>query len=428
MLKVFALLVGLVLIAGPSYALVGIDDTVPGHDIIVPFIVENATTGLDTLVMIQEISDAAVLGATEAKAAGALYWRIFTPTSVDVVSGTLLYSGGDVVPVSIRDLILTWYGAGPANTNLGYDLNGDGTIDSWVGYIYFENRAPAPVNNNLIAYFHYADLAAGRACGANAAVKEFVGTQVSIFGTNVVPNQPPLPPPFSPNNALGFNICQFLTASANNALEPNWEFASPFVAADGVQYRMLTRPAPWQNDVLESFSPAAYFWSAWRERGFADPVITANAALLNFIRFMPRFYLYDANGETYIIFWKSRNHRAVGENNNITVLVWDETEHHINRNIAVPNELNIIRVRDVLPPDWLATYPSAGWIDITIAGDNGVIPVVIGPEAGYLENWRYTEFLMWTWMFAGDAAASLNWASLWTDRQVGTLGAAPRPW
>jgi hypothetical protein len=441
MFKVFALLVGLVLIAVPSHALIGIDDAVPGHDIIVPFIVEMGATGLDTLVMVQEISDNAGLGGTEAKAVGQLHWYLFDVNSVERASRIVRYSGGDVVPISLRDLILNVVPAGnlPA---LEYDLDGDGTNDSYVGYIYFDNiPGVAGVVNNLVAYFHYADLLAGRACGAYAAMKEQIGDRFTLpiavptAGGQVQPNFPlgiSAPPPLAPTanilnsvNTLGYNYCQFATANPVGAgSEPLF-----LAGANTSPQHFLLDP-----QVFEAFSPAAYFWSAWRQRNagfnplwFNDYFIQTQQAALNFIRFTPRFYLYDANGETYIILWKNRNHNQVGVNNRVSIFVWNESEVRINTSITLPDELNIIRVRDLLPPDFLAAYPSAGWVDIVIAGNAGVPDPIVGPTAGYLQNWRYTEFLMWTWMFAGDASASLNWASLWTDRQVGTLGQAPRP-
>jgi len=395
MLKVFALLVGLVLIAGPSYALIGIDDAVPGHDIIVPFVVEIGATGLDTLIIIQEISDNAALGATEAKAAGLIHWYMYNSASLELKNRIIPYSGGDVVPVSVRDLI---------NANctdadraaMSFDLNGDGTADSYVGYMYFDNLVNI-VRNNLVAYFHYVELAAGRASGAYAAMKEWTGPGVGVNTTF--------------NNILGYNYAQYAVANPTGAgSEPNFNIAANTSPTD-----------------FEAFSPAAYYWSAFRERAVPDAVIAGLGPVnLNFIRFVPRFYLHNANGETQIILWKNRNHNQVGVNNRIGIFMWNESEVRVSGWLNLPLELNIIRVRDILPPDFLAAYPSGGWIDILIAGDAGVINPALMP-AGYLQNWRYTEFLMWTWMYAADTAASLNWASLWTDRQVGTQGTAPRP-
>jgi len=395
--KVFALLVGLMLVAAPSYALVGVDDAVPGHNIIVPFIVEIAP-GLDTNVVIQDISDAAILGATEATAAGQIHWTMYSRSSVHLKDQDLWYSGGDVVPITVRGLIDTWCNAAD-RAALAYDLNGDGTNDHYVGYLYFENRVnTALVQNNLVAFFQYVDLDAGIATGTYAAMKEFLDANgaVTVVGGNSIPNN--------------YHYEQLAHA---NAVGPGTEPATFLAAANTTATN------------FEVFSPAAYFWSYFRERGQTDAAINLLAPRLNFMRFTPRFYIHNSNGESFVLLWKNRNH-AAPLNNRIEIFIWDPHELRVSGWLTLPNELNILRVRDIIPSAWLATYPVAGWLDIMIAGDAGVIPAGFDP-AGYLENWRYTEFLLWTWMYAHDASAALNWSNLWNDRQVGTSGGPPRP-
>jgi hypothetical protein len=330
---------------------------------------------------------------------------MYNSASQELKNRIVPYSGGDVVPLSVRDLINTNC-TDADRTAMSFDLNGDGTADAYVGYLYFDNLTVI-VRNNLVAYFHYADLNRGRACGAYAAMKEWTGP-----GAGVNPNFGAPPPQ---NNVLGYNYAQIAASTALGA------------GSEGVAFPSWLPGANTTPTDFEVFSPAAYFWSAYRERGFPDGAIIPLAPNLNFIRFTPRFYLHNANAETQIIVWKNRNHNQVGVNNRIGIFMWNETEIRVSGWLTLPLELNIIRVRDILPPDFLAAYPSAGWIDIVIAGDAGVIPAIIGSTAGYLQNWRYTEFLMWTWMYASDTSATLNWASLWTDRQVGTQGTAPRP-
>jgi hypothetical protein len=201
MLKVFALLVGLILVAGPSYALVSIDDAVPGHDIIVPFIVEIGTTGLDTNIIIQEISDNAALGGSEATAAGQIHWYMYSNISQELKNRIIRYSGGDVVTLSVRDLIDANCTA-TDRTAMSYDLNGDGVLDTYVGYLYFDNLT-AVVRNNLVAYFQYIDLANGRAAGAYAAMKEWTGVGAGTVVTA--------------NNGLGYHYEQIAAADAAGA-------------------------------------------------------------------------------------------------------------------------------------------------------------------------------------------------------------------
>lgn len=403
---VFSFLAVLVFAASPSYALKGIDDPVPGTDFIVPFVVGMGGTGLDTSVLIQEISDNAAFGATEAKAAGKIHWYLYSNKSAELVDRVITYSGGDVVPISIRVLITDNCTAADL-TAMEYDLDGDGTNDHYVGYFYGRNLSTAIATDNLYVMFQFVDLLAGKASGSHAAMREWIAAD----GSAVVPT--------GNSVASGYHYEQLARA---NSTGPGTEPATFLAAANTTA-----------TD-YEVFTPAAYFWSAYRERktdtgvlatnGYTDAVMATIAGRLNFIRFTPRFYLHDASGESYIIIWKNRNHigtAAAPLANKITVFCWNATETRISKSLTLPNELNIIRIRDILPPTFYTTYPSGGWIDIAIA-DAGV-----GFTSGYLENWRYTEFLMWTWTFASDSAASLNWATMWNDVQIGTLGAYPRP-
>ena len=391
MKKIFLVLsffMALTLIAAPSYALIGIDDPVPGTDFIVPFVVAMGTTGLDTAIVVQEISD---LAGFTALAPGQFHWYIYTSASVERIDYIQSYTGGDVVPLSIR-LLLNAYATAADLTALEYDLDGDGINDHYVGYFYGESTAAtvARATDNLYVTFLYVDLAAGKASGSYAAMKEFTGAATAVATTN----------------ANGYKYEQFANA-LNTATEAA---AFPAAAAAGTT-----------GTTLEPFSPAAYFYSAWKERGRTDAAvdILAAAGNLNYIEFTPRWYLHNADAETYIFVWKNRNHNQTGVASNITIFCWDEIETRVSKTISLPLQLNILRVRDFLPPTMYATYPAGGWVSIRIADANP------GFTSGYLQNWRYTDFLIYTWTYAADATAGLNWAALWNDRKVGTLGVAP---
>jgi hypothetical protein len=351
MKKIFLVLsffMALTLITGPSYALMGIDDPVPGTDFIVPFIVQIGPTGLDTAVVIQEVSDAALLGGTPATAAGQIHWFLYSRTSVEVADDIVRFSGGDVVPLSIRDLLVSYLTAAELAT-IAVDLNGDGTVDHWVGYMYGQNLTTAIATDNLYVTFLYHDLFAGRASGSYAAMKEFSGVLPTTSGVNVAtPNN---------SNATGMIYEQVATALPNNTVVDQW------VDFNGANTDART---------VEAFTPASYFWTTMRSlypAGVArtDLAITGLRANLNFISFTPRWYLFDAAAETYFIIWKNRNHTAPVDNNTITVFCWDENEDRASKSITLPFELNIIRVRDFLPPTMHATYPAGGWVDIRIA-------------------------------------------------------------
>ena len=405
---VLSFFMALTLIAAPSFAAMGIDDPVPGTDFIVPFIVQIGGSGLDTIVQIQEVSDAAGFGGTPATAAGSIHWFLYSRASVEVADDTQAYSGGDVVPLSIR-VLLTDYLTAAELASIAVDLDGDGTVDHYVGYMYGQSLSTAIATDNLYVTFLYADLAAGRASGSYAAMKEFSGTlPLSSFGAQAA----------NFSNATGYIYEQVATAKSNNATAAD---SFPDIAATAALNNSTAQ-------TVEAFTPASYFWTVMRSVNPGAVAVTANrtdnaiAALnanLNYISFTPRWYLHNAAAETYFIIWKNRNHSATGENNTITVLCWDEVEGRASKSISLPNELNIIRVRDFLPPSYYTTYPAGGWVDIRIADAAATF------TSGYLENWRYTEFLFYTWTYAADATAGLNWAALWNDRKVGTLGVAP---
>jgi len=418
MKKIFAVLsvlMAITLVAAPSYAAFGVDDPVTGTDFIVPILVEMPIggTGLDTSIIIQETSDNALFNvAPPAGAPCTVHWFIYSPNSVEVADAQINLTGGDVATLSARALLLA--NCTPAElATLEVDLDRDGTNDHYACYMYGQNERTNIATDNLYVMYYWAALNQGRACGSHAAMKEFGGVPPTMTAGAGVANN---------SNATGQIYEQVARSLANaNAANNQW-------LDDTVNVATTTNSAGGRNlgFATESFSPASYFWTVMRSfypAGVArtDAAITALRANLNFIEFTPRWFLYNAAGESYVIIWKSRNHNGVGENNAITIFCWDNAETRVSKAIALPVELNIIRVRDFLPPAWYASYGAngvGGWLSIRIA-DAGV-----GFTSGYLENWRYVEFLCWTWTFADDGA-NTNWASLWNDVRIGTLGVAP---
>ena len=394
---VFSFFMALTLIAAPSYAAFGIDDPVPGTDFIVPFIVAMGGSGLDTIIQIQEVSDAPLLNV--AATMGNIHWFLYSSASVELADDNQSFTGGDIVPLSVRVLLTNYLTAGEL-ASIEYDLDGDGTNDHYVGYFYGDNTSTATATDNLYTTFLFADLPGGRASGCYAAMKEFSGVlPAAAAAAGGVPG----------SNATGMIYEQVATANTANAAAN-----TDFWTDAGVNSTAQT---------VESFSPASYFWTVMRSlypAGVArtDAAITALRANLNFISFTPRWYLHNATAETYFLVWKNRNHNQAGRNNTITVFCWDEIEGRISKSIALPLELNIIRVRDFLPPTQVAAYPAGGWVDIRIADAAAAF------TSGYLENWRYTEFLFYTWTWANDAGVA-DWGALWNDRKVGTLGVNP---
>lgn len=366
MKKIFlslAVVAVLALVASPSYALKGIDDPVPGVDFLVPFVVEIGS-GVDTSIIIQNISNNAALYGPVGGVAnrGDYHWRVFTVNSAHIGDQHVRLSRNDVESVSMRLLLTTWFGASiPA---LEQDWDGDGTADHWVGYITFTNEtaATAAVPNprlleDHVAYFEYVDLNNGQASGIYAPMREACTA------------------------GQGFDPLQRNVRTGNGA---------GAVAASNV----------------EVFTPDAYAASWLLEANQA-------AAGATNIQFYPRWYLHNAGGETYIIIWKSKTDiTAAGSTTAISwvdIVIYDNEETPFSSRIWLPSELNIIRASSIVPPAFVPSYPSGGWVDITIDGINSGI-----------QGWDDTEWLCWVWQTADSASASLNWSALWNDRKVGT--------
>lgn len=352
---VVSVLMALAFMAGPSNALIGVEDPVQGNSFRVPFLVAIGTTGLDTLVIYQNTDR--TQGGTVALPTGVMSWIIWSPSSVHLSDGATRYSAGDVVPISVRDLIIN--ATGPAGqAALEIDLDGDGVNDHWFGYM--TNTNNLLVSNNIFAYWQLVDLANGQAAGTIATHYELANTNLGYVANQVS----------AVGNTQNFNHTGYVA------------------------------PGIW-----EVMSPNAYAASYWRERGFAW-----NFAAPTFVRFTPRWYLHDALGQSYVMLYKSRNHVGVGVNATINVRFWNTDEFSLSGAIQVPNELSIINMRLVLPIAMYPAYPAAGWVDI-------MTPDILGIP---LLQWDSLEWLCWVWNIAHSTTASTNWSALWVDKEVGT--------
>lgn len=358
---VVSVLVALAFIAGPSHALIGVEDPVAGNSFRVPFLVAMGTTGLDTLVIYQNIDT--TQGGTVAKPTGSMDWVIWSPDSRHASDGISRYSAGDVVPISVRNLIST--DTGPLQQAwLEIDLDGDGTNDHYFGYMTFTNNSL--VNNNIFAYVQLVDLANGQAAGTIATHYELANT-----------------------TPLSYVAAQISVTDAR----------IPVIGLANFNHSTYVAPGIW-----EVMSPNAYVASYWRERGLAPAVAT-------FIRFTPRWYLHDANGQSYVMIYKSTNHGTLtAPNQTVNVRYWDTNEFPLSGAILLPNEMSIINMRTILPTAMYPSYPAGGWIDIRN-------PDIFG---GVLLEWDEIEWLCWVWNVASSSTAGSNWSALWVDKEIGT--------
>ena len=305
-ITIFSFLVALTFMAGPSYALVGMPDDVPGTDVLQPFFLVDmagydAGLGLDTLIVITDVSgaDPGTAGGIE----GYLHFEIFDKKSKHRGDGTKTYTPNDVVALSVRDMLKDYVGVNDL-ANLEYDLNGDGTNDTYVGYIdWVTSRRADFTVDNLMAQVYLVDLANGRAAGTNAPAREWAAT------------------------ADGY------AAAQNGATN------------------------------FEVFTGNALATSDYRER--QDGASTPGT---NNLTLTPRWFLKDATATNYLFIWTSLLRGTIANNWTWEVIVYlyDESENGISITINLPYELNIIDVREELPGSWTAL---GGWFEIPGTGE-----------------------------------------------------------
>ena len=180
-----SVLMALTFFAGPSNALIGVEDPVQGNAFRVPFIV-GMVGGVDTAVIYQETSTNAGLFGTGLAATpqrGVLSWIIWSPRSVHVGDGTRIFTRGDVDAMSLRDMITNFVGAG-GQAALEIDLDGDGVNDHYAGYMTCTEASTLVGNpgiNNLLAYVQFIDLANGQAAGTLATMYELANVAPGGF-------------------------------------------------------------------------------------------------------------------------------------------------------------------------------------------------------------------------------------------------------
>ncbi len=338
-----SVLAALALSVVPSQALVGMPDDVPGCDILQGFfVVEVGDTGLDSLVIFQEVTG---VGVTPTAANKFLHWVIRDKKSKHLKDANIPYTTNDVVAVSVRDVIANYLTTAD-KALLQTTLAG---VDVYMGYFNWENSTD---NNNFVAKMYLVNTAKGKAAGVNLAAKEFL--TIPAVGNNY--------------NWAATQYQAYTTDTSEG------EFVA--LAASG-------------SANLEGFSANALATSEQREAGWAVPFVAPDS-----FRLMPRFYLYDATAENFIFVWKSQN----DANAFVNVVVYDTEENGVSSTLDIPYELNYIDVVEWLPPYFMASYPTAGWINI--------------PLENYTAGWAGVDFLAYNWQLASSADAGVNWGAL----------------
>lgn len=344
---VLAVMAALIFSVAPSQALNSIDDNVPGvHPFLPFFLVDKAgydtNTGLDTLMVIQEIGG----GATAGKVKGGIHIQVRDKKSVPKGSKFDTYTPDDVQAYSVRDLIEACVGVDKL-PDLEAVLNG---VTYYTGYIDFYNSLETA--NNLVAFMYLIDLDNGWAAATTAPVFEHAEST--------------------------YADAQKVSVSA---ISPGY---GPYV--------------------LEPFSANGYAWSEYRSR-------TANtgSGSASSFRLMPRWFLKDANAETFIPVWSSANHVTSTSHLSFTALIYDNAENVRDLPIDLPYEVNWLDVRGLMVSDWQTK--TGGWIDIDFPNTVGV----------FINLWN-DSWLAYSYQTASSSSIGANWSVLHpVHREVGTL-------
>jgi hypothetical protein len=397
-----SLLAVLVFTGTPSMALVGTPDAVPGTDILQPFFLVSIDGGLDTLVAITEVKGIR----------SSFHWQLFDRMSVHVINDVIGYTPFDVVPISVRGLL-----AGLSDKELdqlAVDLDNDGILDHYMGYMTFTNNwrwrpGVDPVAgrdyDNLIAHQYVVDLFGGIASGVVLPGREL-----------------------AQRDAFTLNLPQLLGAgwwfTQNSRLNLQWmPGANQFL--------------PWPEFTdYEVFTPFAYAYSKGREQLFfvnqwlLNPGIDINdlRVVPSHFRLLPRYFIRDGFGDSWVFIWTNGNWGQYedgpdADNYRRVVNVWDEEENAVSKTINIPYELNYIYMRDILPRDLNPARAFGGWVDIRWDYEFRNLPI---------NDFQYpwfnsllplgVEWLAYSYQVARTPDAGLNWAALFeVHRDVGTV-------
>ncbi|MBE9571885.1 MAG: hypothetical protein IMF11_14745 [Proteobacteria bacterium] len=356
---------------GTSHALIGVPDDVAATDVLIPWIYVSMPGfgNENTLITVTEVNG---FGPPNTTLMG---WVN------DIDSVQVFNFGAELTPfdVWITDG-LTLINLMPplAQQALEIDVDGDGVNDHWAGYVYLYNLNYL---QNLMSHVYQVYLPAGMA----ASIKG-VGMEC-----------------FDPNYAA----LQYQTNGVD---------AIPF-STFGWMDEAFSAHALWVGEWFLSFAPAA------PPAPVVNPILPIVADNVNNFRLMPRFFVNDDQGENLLMIWTETFYTGVLPPGNVHCNFWDQDEFGLSANIPIDHELNIIRLRDVLPAGLFAgVYPYGGWIDIRTpdifnAG-------IISPQWNF--DWNFNgvtdgaerPWLVYSWQRAYGPAAEAWEVIHAADRQV----------
>ena len=292
---------------GTSQALIGMPDDVPGTDILIPWIYVSMPGfgNENTLITV-----------TDVKAPNNPFNTTLHGVVYDIDSNPLHNWTVDLTPfdVYVTDGLTIINAMAPGMAaQLEIDIDNNGVNDHWAGYVLIEEATwgntpflpPGQDCNHLISHAYQVYLTAGMAAGINGVSYEFWDGW------------------FADARQTGFIF-------------------------------------PWRFFGDEAFSANALFVGKSVLAGFAPPVGDAT-----FFRLMPRYFILDDVGVNLLMIWTETNFTQIPPPGVIHCNFYDEEENVLSSNIPLVHELNILKVRDIVPAGLFSgVYPWGGWIDI----------------------------------------------------------------
>ena len=167
-LRLLFLLTLTILSVAPSHALLGVDDNVVGHNILVPFfLVSIDDNGMDTLIVITETGQGCWPGPS---AICGFRWHMWNKTGHHLADNSLPMTRNDVTTMSVRDLIISSLSLDGIEL-LKIDLDGDGVPDHYAGYMTIEDR-DTTAQNHFMAKAYLYNFVNGKSASFNLPVRE----------------------------------------------------------------------------------------------------------------------------------------------------------------------------------------------------------------------------------------------------------------
>ena len=291
---------------GTSQALIGMPDDVPGTDILIPwFYVSMPGEGNEnTLITVTDVKAPNWPGDT------ILHCVVHDIDSNPLANWDVVLTPFDVYVTDGLTILNTM--APGVKAQLGIDTTGNLINDHWAGYILIEEVTwdpfpPGQRVNHLISHVYQVWLTAGMAAGINGVSYEHWD------GVYVDPRQAgaifPFPPRLFPDEAF----------SANALL---------------IGKCLLT----------------------------GQPIPVPDAT---FFRLMPRYFILDDVGVNLLMIWTETFYTRIPPPGVVHCNFYDEDENVLSSNITLDHELNILKIRDIIPAGLFpGVYPWGGWIDI----------------------------------------------------------------